>query len=446
MPKQKIDLGYAVKLAPKDAIAYFESKGYKISFDWWEIEARAHAQSFTVAHAARLDILKDIREAFDKALKQGITERDFVKQLTPLMQTKGWWGKQVLVDAQGGAKVVQLGSPWRLKNIYRTNKRVAFAAGRYKQQKEDADISPWWQYVAMLDSRTRPGHRALDGRVFRHDDPVWDSIYPPNGWGCRCRVRTLSDRRLKRLGLKPESSEGRLRTVQQELGVDKFTGEVITRPATALRYTDPVSGETKWFTPSPGWSHNPGKLAYGTDIELLRKLSRVKDSGLRAQVIQRINNNPARHKAFSAWVDARLRQRRPGHDAAVIGLITDTLAEWVHTNKKTGIARIVALPHKRLIHADSPKHAEDGIALSLEEYKRLPEILANPDAVYWDKKHRNLVFVQYAEDGGLYYLPVSTEQALKRHGRMDVLVNAYKLRPGEGAGRLLDTNRYERVE
>ena len=66
--------------------------------------------------------------------------------------------------------------------------------------------------------------------------------------------------------------------------------------------------------------------------------------------------------------------------------------------------------------------------------------------MYWDKKHRNLVFVQYAEDGGLYYLPVSTEQALKRQGRMDVLVNAYKLRPGEGAGRLLDTNRYERVE
>lgn len=434
MPRQKVDLGYAVRLPPKDAIAYFESKGYKISFDWWEIEARAHAQAFTVAHAARLDILKDIREAFDQALKQGLTERDFVQRLTPLMQSKGWWGKQVLVDGRGGAKVVQLGSPWRLKNIYRTNKRVAFAAGRYKQQKEDADISPWWQYVAVLDSRTRPSHRALDGRVFRHDDPVWNSIYPPNGFGCRCRVRTLGDRRLKRLGLKPESSKGRLRTVEQELGVDKFTGEVITRPATSLRYTDRASGETRWFTPDPGWSHNPGRLAYGTDIELLRKLSRIKDSGLRARVIQQINNNPARHRAFALWAERVLDRHRPGHDARVVGLLDDEVARWVKARSGVAPARILVIGEKQLVHADSARHHRQGTAPSRAQLLNLPRLFSRAEAVLWDKQNENLLYVFAVEnDRALKWVVEAPMGARARRqlkaeaGTLDVIINAMRV-------------------
>ena len=49
-----------------------------------------------------------------------------------------------------------------------------------------------WMYDARNDDRVRPSHAAMDGIIFRHDDPIWATHYSPNGWNCRCRVRVLT--------------------------------------------------------------------------------------------------------------------------------------------------------------------------------------------------------------------------------------------------------------
>jgi hypothetical protein len=36
--------------------------------------------------------------------------------------------------------------------------------------------------------------------VLRHDDPWWDKNYPPNGWGCQCYVRCLTEGEVRRGG------------------------------------------------------------------------------------------------------------------------------------------------------------------------------------------------------------------------------------------------------
>ena len=66
-------------------------------------------------------------------------------------------------------------------------------------------LRPYWQYDAVNDSRTRPSHLAMDGRVFPADSPVWDTWFPPNGFKCRCTVRSLSRRQVERLGLRVET-------------------------------------------------------------------------------------------------------------------------------------------------------------------------------------------------------------------------------------------------
>ncbi|PXB81458.1 phage head morphogenesis protein, partial [Pseudomonas aeruginosa] len=85
----------------------------------------AHDRAFTVAKAMRLDVLSDIREALERALQEGKTLKQFIEELQPVLERQGWWGRQVLVDGDGNAELVQLGSPYRLKTIYQTNLQSA---------------------------------------------------------------------------------------------------------------------------------------------------------------------------------------------------------------------------------------------------------------------------------------------------------------------------------
>ena len=243
------DLHFALGLPPERAIAYFRAKGYAITFDWHELQAEAQAKAFTVAKATRLDILTDIRNAVQKALDEGQTQRQFTKELTPTLQAKGWWGRQEITDPRTGeVRRAQLGSPWRLKTIYETNLATAYAAGRYQEQLENAEDQPYWMYVAVMDARTRPAHAALNGRTFRYDDPFWSSFYPPNGWNCRCRVRAMDGDRLARKGVKPESSKGRIAFEDVRVSRDGRTARM------AVFTDDKVRMQT-----DPGWAYNPGK-------------------------------------------------------------------------------------------------------------------------------------------------------------------------------------------
>lgn len=237
------------KLSPAKAIKYFKNKKNAYSWDWYEIWQQAHKKSFTVAKVMREDILKDIRQSVDKALSEGKTFHEFQKELKPILQKKGWWGEQIVVDSNGVAEKVQLGSMYRLKTIYSVNMQTAYQTGRYQTQIENVDNRPYWEYVAVLDSSTRPEHAQLNGLVFRYDDPFWKSFYPPNGWRCRCRVKALSERNVLSKDIKINDSNNLLSEEMQL--VSKKSGEY--KPVTV--YTDPLTG--KRIMPDVGWSHNP---------------------------------------------------------------------------------------------------------------------------------------------------------------------------------------------
>ena len=64
-------------------------------------------------------------------------------------------------------------------------------AAQYHRQQKQIKNFPIWQYKTAGDDRVRQAHANLNGMKFKATDPIWDSIYPPNGWGCRCYVKTL---------------------------------------------------------------------------------------------------------------------------------------------------------------------------------------------------------------------------------------------------------------
>jgi len=247
------DLYTVFNMRPEEAIAYFERKGLVVSWDWQEVWKHANAQAFTVAKTTRLDVVADIYEALSSDLKEGGTFPAFLAKMQPLLQAKGWWGKREQTNQQTGEiRTVTYGTPWRLETIYETNLQTAYMAGRYQGMMAAKQYAPWWEYSAVMDNRTRPAHAALNGLVFRFDDPFWQSWYPPNGFRCRCTVVPRTDIERDRGDFSVSSGEGRMKTVTQS--VKKADGRIAK--VQTLGYDNPRTG--KVATPDIGWDYNPG--------------------------------------------------------------------------------------------------------------------------------------------------------------------------------------------
>lgn len=425
MPKASssdFDLQYAFGLPPKDAVAYFRSKGFAVSDNWWEIWQGANAKAFTVAKATRMDVLESIRAALDKSLVDGMTERDFSKQMESELKRLGWWGKQVWVGENGIAREVQLGSQHRLKTIYRVNHQTAYMAGRYRQQMANADARPFWMYVAIADTKTRAEHARLNGKVFRWDDPIWQVIYPPNGWNCRCRIRALTAAQVERMGLSVENGSDYIESYTAEVGVDPRTGEVITQEQQRIRLPN---GST--MTPDVGWSHNPGAAAFGTDMAIARKLEKAQSIELRSQLIQALNNSPLRQSQFAAWAGKVLDKKRPANTVQALGFMTPAIQQAVTARLGKEPTSLLAIGEKQLVHADSAKHQDKGVALSRQEYLMLPKMLADPEAVLWDTTNRNLLYIYPSKDDSKIKIVINTGWAMKKQQPLDTVINAYKV-------------------
>ncbi|MFA5596874.1 MAG: phage minor head protein [Pusillimonas sp.] len=248
----------AFNLPPEKAIEYFKSKGYQISFDWHDMLQDAHTKAFTVAGVTSLDVLVDIRKAVETAQRTGKSLESFKQELKPLLKKKGWLGKKTITRPDGSSKEVDLSQPWRLKTIYQTNMQTAYMAGRYKGMMDVVETRPYWRYVAVMDGRTRDEHRRLHGKILRYDDPFWDKYFPPNGWGCRCRIVSVS------------------KFEADKKGLEIIKGEDMA-PAAAL-------------TVPPEWQYNPGKSFWKPDTKKYSGWERKKVEEIVAKANEFKNN------------------------------------------------------------------------------------------------------------------------------------------------------------
>ena len=244
------DIKAVFGMQPEAAMAYLQQKGVTVSWDWQDMLDDAHATAHTVAKTAGMDVADDIYRAINKALANGQTLAQFEAELTPVLQSKGWWGKKEVAHPDtGDAQTVQLGSPHRLKTIYLTNTQSAYMAGRYVEMMDSLDTHPYWEYVAVNDNRTRDTHRLMHGRVYEATDPIWNTMYPPLDYRCRCRVKPLSESRGERRVL----PRAELETQTVDIGRNEYTGEERHAQRTGIR----IGG--KFVAPSPGFNSNQGQ-------------------------------------------------------------------------------------------------------------------------------------------------------------------------------------------
>lgn len=225
--------------APAAVRRYLADKGLKPSWDWDEVWQEEHATAFAVAKAMSLNVLATLQDAVTEAIAGGQTFEQFKKRLPDVLAALGWWGEQEQVDPKTGEKkLVELGTPRRLKIIYDTNGRVARAVGQWDRIQRTKDSRPWLIYELGPSEKHRPEHVAWAGSIRKVDDPLWSTLMPPNGWGCKCRVRQLSDKEAEGKG--GETTGPELEYIE---ATDPRTGDVVNVP----RGVDPE------------WAYNPGE-------------------------------------------------------------------------------------------------------------------------------------------------------------------------------------------
>ena len=443
------DLASLFRLRPDRAADYLLAKGLKLTGPYWELDGPAHSRLFTVANLAKLDVLQDIKDALQQAIDRGETEQWFQTNLEDVLRAKGWWGKGVVVDPDTlEARVIQQGSLRRLQTIYRTNLQSAYMAGRLRQAQEQADRAPWAQYLAIRDAKTRPGHAALHGQVFRLDSPAWAVIAPPNGYNCRCRARYLSDRELAARGLKPAQD---VRLLEREppgkRPVNPLTGETPARwLQRGVSVPDPLNPHerlTLWA--DPNWDHLPG--SDGAERMLVDKLMARAEQlgdGIRQAVVDDLRQralSPARLAAYSAWVDQVMAQPGARGQEWVIGYLeTEDIQALVARGGSMATGAMV-LSDRLLVGPKAKRHVADGNALTTAEWKRVPVLLAEPEAVLYDKLNQTLLYVLPSQDGRKTKIVVEGGRIERKREAYDSVRSAFKVKASDLLGQQFEVLR-----
>lgn len=166
-----------------EQLAFFKRKLNLPSEAWDDIMRQAHDKAFIVAGAQSADLLSDLRGAITKAIESGTGIEVFRKDFKKIVAKHGWTG---WTGEESSARTA-----WRTKVIYQTNMSTSYAAGRWQQlnNPELLKAMPYWQYKHSDSvNYPRPLHQSWDGLTLPPDHAFWKEHYPPNGWGCQCRV------------------------------------------------------------------------------------------------------------------------------------------------------------------------------------------------------------------------------------------------------------------
>lgn len=225
MRENEVIYGLSKDFIFKEAVAFLESKKALPKEEYVKLEKEARAKAFTVSGYTSAEVLNEFLAELSTAVKEGKTKEAFREDMNHFLEQKGY----------------EAVNPWKSDNIFRTNIQMAYNAGHYKSMTDVTvmKMRPYWQYYDAGDSKVRETHAAMNGRIYPADDPIWDVWFPPNGYKCRCGVRSLSKRQVAEKGLNVYD--------KPPFQVDYSTGEILP------------------MFPDKGFSGNPAKDVWKPD-------------------------------------------------------------------------------------------------------------------------------------------------------------------------------------
>jgi hypothetical protein len=173
--KNDLTLKSILEMEPKDILEYFKSKGIAINVGSIEL---ARLNAFTIAGVFKEDILEIFKKEIETAIEKGITLTTFKRTINSRLIKRGLIGDKL--------------AGWHTDLVFRQNIQNSYMHGRKKQQEENSDFRPYWKYNGVVDKNTRKNHKRIidwfQTNVVESTNPIWKTIYPPNGFNCRCNV------------------------------------------------------------------------------------------------------------------------------------------------------------------------------------------------------------------------------------------------------------------
>lgn len=280
-----------------------------------DILGAAHDRAFVVAGAMKADLLTDFHNAVNRAANEGKSIHWFKKEFESIVQKHGWTGWT--------GSDTKAGRDWRARIIYKTNLSASYAAGRW-QQLNHPDLlksRPYWKYIHNdTVAHPRPLHVSWNGLVLHHDDPWWHTHFPPNGWGCRCRVTAV--------------------------GPDEYTGQSAPNGDT-FTYTDD-KGRTRTIPNKVGfgWDYAPGK----SNLDKVVAFQQQKLENLPWQLARSNVKDLVNSPVFNAFFTGKLPGEFPiavlpladqvllGAETATVLLSQHSLTEHLAAHPEIGLA------------------------------------------------------------------------------------------------------------
>lgn len=403
------------KRTPAEAVRVLQQRGeVAVTYDWRDMWEDEHARQFTVSRLARLDLLKSLHEGIVKSVDGDLSRRDWTRNAKALLTEAGWWGENTVLDPATGEAVTTVFDPSRLKLIFDMNTRSAYSAGLWERVQRAKATHPYVRYITKRDERVRASHRQWDNLTLPVDHPLWQTIWPPNGWRCRCRVMSMSQAEYDR-----RREAGQLNT---------------TAPTLQLRdWTNGRTGEVSQVPVGidPGFAYNPGMAslrAAGLARVVGEKLAAA-PAGLGAAAWQGLQNQalPLLAETYRQWLAELAESPRAKSIRPVIGAVAPEELMWLAENGRAVPATAqISVSSAPIVGPKATRHAAKGDALSTQVWERLPELLAEPLAVLLDTGSGNLVYVLPDRSARRGQVVVEFDYLRRESAGNNVVVSGYR--------------------
>jgi hypothetical protein len=228
---------------------------------------------------------------------------------------------------------------------------MAYMAAKWKAFVENKAMRPFLRYVGILDDKIRPLHRQWSGTILPVEHPWWQTHFPPNGWGCRCDVQSLSQRDLDRRGLRVQPEAPPVVMVNREVRSARGTAWVAVPKGI-----------------DPGFDYNVGEAGFG-----LPARPDVRFLALAAPLL-----TPAPKNLPAVPAEARPVADAPADAAAARQILRDVLGgdSAIYFDPTGAAIQVSQAIIDHLLEKDTPNLAR-AVYLPL-----LPELITQPQEIW----------------------------------------------------------------